>query len=114
MATKYVLSNLAGEGMSRERKGIGMGHKMKQVLIVLVFCLGMNASAQDKGVQSFVLDQTKPYVYLKFDHIGSRTPVRDGEGNTGIWLRVVNVEEVETQAGRILIGNGRGSSSAAR
>jgi hypothetical protein len=67
-----------------------MGCEMKQGLIVLFLCFGMNAVAQDKGAQSFVLDQTKPYVYLRFDHIGPRKPLRTGEDGTGIWLRVVN------------------------
>jgi len=29
-------------------------------------------------------------VYLKFDHVGPRKPHQDGEGNTGLWLKVVN------------------------
>jgi hypothetical protein len=50
----------------------------------------MNAFAQNGSVQDFIIDHSKPYVYLKFDHIGPRKPVQDGEGDTGIWLRVVN------------------------
>jgi len=46
--------------------------------------------AQENGPQTFVIDPLKPYVYLKFDHIGTRKPVRDGEGNSGLWLRIVN------------------------
>lgn len=39
---------------------------------------------------SFVLDGTKPYVYLQFDHIGPRKPLHEGEPSTGLWLRIVN------------------------
>jgi hypothetical protein len=63
---------------------------MKQLLVLLFLLLAANASAQNTSVQSFVLDQSKPFVYLKFDHIGPRKPLRNGEGNTGLWLRVVN------------------------
>jgi hypothetical protein len=63
---------------------------MKQLSVILFLLLGANVFAQNKSVQSFVLDQSKPYVYLKFDHIGPRKPLRNGEGNTGLWLRVVN------------------------
>jgi|GEM_PF-2455618 len=64
---------------------------MKQLWVVLLLlCLVTNVTAQDKSTQNFVLDQTKPYVYLKFDHIGPRKPLRAGESGTGLWLRVVN------------------------
>src|SRR5579862_4884628 len=63
---------------------------MKQILAVLFLLLGTNPSARGQSVQNFVLDQSKAYVYLKFDHIGPRKPLRSGEGNTGLWLRVVN------------------------
>ena len=38
----------------------------------------------------FVLNPAKPYVYIQFDHIGSRKPLRKGENDTGLWLRIVN------------------------
>jgi hypothetical protein len=63
---------------------------MRQLSAILFLLLGANALAQNNSVQGFVLDQSKPYVYLKFDHIGPRKPLRTGEGNTGLWLRVVN------------------------
>jgi hypothetical protein len=56
------------------------------------FCvlLAANVFAQNRGAQDFVIDQSNPYVYLKFDHIGPRKPVRTGEDNMGLWIRVVN------------------------
>ncbi|HEV3254025.1 MAG TPA: hypothetical protein VG033_06440 [Candidatus Acidoferrales bacterium] len=38
----------------------------------------------------FLIDQSKPYVYLEVDHIGPRKPLRDGEPSMGIWLRLKN------------------------
>jgi hypothetical protein len=40
--------------------------------------------------QEFVIDQTKPYVYIRFDHEGTRVPVLEGESTKGLWLRLVN------------------------
>jgi hypothetical protein len=39
---------------------------------------------------NFEIDDTKPFVYLKFDHLGSRKPVNDSESSKGLWLRLVN------------------------
>jgi hypothetical protein len=39
---------------------------------------------------SFVIDKSKPFVYLVFDHVGPRKPAQEGEGADGLWLRVVN------------------------
>ncbi len=39
---------------------------------------------------SFLLDQSKPYVYLEVDHIGAREPRNEEEPNIGIWLRLHN------------------------
>ena len=67
-----------------------MGHKMKRVSGLLFLILATNTFAQKESWQGFIIDQSKPYVYLKFDHIGPRKPVQNGEGNVGLWLRVVN------------------------
>jgi hypothetical protein len=53
------------------------------VLLVAVFAV------QEKRLD-FVIDSSKPYVYLKFDHVGSRTPLGEGENSEGLWLRIVN------------------------
>ena len=63
---------------------------MKRLSVCFLLLAVTNVFAQNGSVQDFVIDQSKPYVYLKFDHIGPRKPVQEGEGNTGIWLRVVN------------------------
>lgn len=42
------------------------------------------------GVDDFLLDPSRHYVYLKFDHVGKRDPLLPTENNKGLWLRLVN------------------------
>jgi hypothetical protein len=65
----------------------------------LIFALAMPfvASLGQTGVPrkaashgSFLVDQSKPYVYLEVDHIGAREPRNEEEPNNGIWLRLHN------------------------
>lgn len=63
---------------------------MKNLLFVFILLFGAGAFSQEMNPSDFVIDPLKPYVYLEFDHIGPRKPLQDGEGNTGLWLRVVN------------------------
>jgi hypothetical protein len=37
-----------------------------------------------------VLDESKPYVYLQFGHVGPRQPYQSSDGSAGLWIRVVN------------------------
>jgi hypothetical protein len=62
----------------------------KSLMIVILISLGLAALAQQTPSNEFIIDRTKPYVYIKFDHIGPRAPVQRGEVNVGLWLRVVN------------------------
>jgi len=39
---------------------------------------------------SFLIDPSKPYVYLKFDRVGDRQPLSQEEASKGLWLRLVN------------------------
>lgn len=64
---------------------------MRRTSVLLLFmALAMTASGQKESEANFVIDQSKPYVYLKFDHIGPRKPIQPGESDIGLWLRVVN------------------------
>jgi hypothetical protein len=67
------------------------------VLTLVSFCLSLNApiSAQaikegDQDYSRFLIDTTKPYVYLEVDHVGTRTPLRNDEPKSGIWLHLKN------------------------
>lgn len=67
-----------------------MPRKMKSLPFCFLSFAATSAVAQTASVRDFVIDESKPYAYLKFDHIGPRKPVQDGEGDIGIWLRAVN------------------------
>jgi hypothetical protein len=43
-----------------------------------------------KRTSSFVIDPSKPYVYLAFDHVGKREPFSQDEPDRGLWIRLVN------------------------
>jgi hypothetical protein len=61
-----------------------MARLLTLILVVSTSVLAQNAPSD------FVLDKSKPYAYLEFDHAGPRKPYQTGEGNAGLWLRVVN------------------------
>lgn len=63
---------------------------MRNLLFVFILLFGAGAYSQDQKQLDFVIDHSKPFVYLKFDHIGPRKPHQDGEIKTGLWLKVVN------------------------
>jgi hypothetical protein len=63
---------------------------MKKLAFVFILLFGASAFSQVLKPSDFVIDPSKPYVYLKFDHIGPRKPHQNGEIKTGIWLKVVN------------------------
>jgi len=63
---------------------------MKNFVFVLIMFFGANAFSQEHDSTKFVLDPSKPYVYLKFDHIGPRKSHPNGEDDAGLWLRLVN------------------------
>ena len=58
----------------------------------LVIFLGVIvlAALMQKLNPSFVIDDTKPYVYIDFERIGNRAPLSDDEPSEGLWLRLVN------------------------
>ena len=57
---------------------------------VLIFCAFAATALAQMSSKQFVIDESKPYVYLKFDHIGDRKPANDWESSKGLWLRLVN------------------------
>jgi hypothetical protein len=57
--------------------------------LAMLLSSGIAASAQISP-QNFKIDGSKPYAYIKFDHLGERKPVNDSESMKGLWLRLVN------------------------
>jgi hypothetical protein len=50
---------------------------------------GLLASAQVR-TRDFLIDPSKDYVYLEFDHLGSRERIGGDEVSQGLWIRLVN------------------------
>jgi hypothetical protein len=68
-----------------------MGRWNVVVGIILLAAVGTPLmQSQTPGKVRLSLDQTKPIVYIEFDHGGPREQVEDGEPAVGIWLRLVN------------------------
>jgi hypothetical protein len=67
---------------------------MKTFLLAPLLCIGLSpalscAEATPK-TRGFLIDPSKHYVYLKFDHVGDREPLSPDETTKGLWLRLVN------------------------
>src|SRR5580704_10916834 len=62
------------------------------LFLLPVFTLATAAlfSQTTKASKGFVIDENKPFVYVRFDHIGAGIPRDEDEPATRIWLRVVN------------------------
>ncbi len=57
--------------------------------VALVAILSCHA-AQPQAAPKLARDTTKPFVYIQFDHTGSRQPESSDEPSRGLWLRLVN------------------------
>ena len=58
---------------------------------ILFLTVAHAAFGQEKnGKYEFLIDPSKPYVYIRYDHIAPRKPVQAGEPSTGLWLGTVN------------------------
>lgn len=61
------------------------------MFIPLLGAAGSYVAAQTKDPHvPFLIEPNRPYVYLKFDHIGPGIPRDKREPETRIWLRIVN------------------------
>jgi hypothetical protein len=66
----------------------------KAIMMVYLFCILTSSavgSAQKYPQENpFVLDANRPFVYLKFDHVGKGVRRSDDEPALRVWLRFVN------------------------
>src|ERR1700730_11975372 len=58
--------------------------------LALILTVASTILAAQDMTQSFVIDTTKPYAYVKFDHVADRKPLSSNESPKGLWLRLVN------------------------
>jgi hypothetical protein len=56
-------------------------------LILTLLAAGAELPPKSTG---FVIDETRPYVYIRFDHAARRKPLSRDEVPEGLWLRLVN------------------------
>ena len=75
---------------------------MRQIVYVVlaILCFGPQGVAHTipqphhakrmRAPREFLIDRSKPYVYLEVVGIGPREPMRQGEPKVGIWLRLHN------------------------
>jgi hypothetical protein len=64
-------------------------------VFLVFFCVGAIPAQQaakkaPHRSSAFVLDSSKPFVYVEFLRVGKREPLREGEISEGVWLRIVN------------------------
>ena len=55
---------------------------------------------------NFVINQSAPWAYIKFDHLGERKPANDWESTKGLWLRLVNNCKLPIQISVLSPGTG--------
>jgi hypothetical protein len=67
---------------------------MKTFLLALFLCITLSTTpsgANDRpNTRGFLIDPSKHYVYIKFDHVAHREPLSPDETAKGLWLRLVN------------------------
>jgi len=68
-----------------------------RTILLLTLCLALSVSKAQQSTtknaaqgSDFLIDPSKPYVYLELDHVGPRKPLRASEPNTGLWLHLEN------------------------
>ena len=60
-------------------------------IAALLLLVTPRASGQGAGsATTFVIDPNRPFVYLRFDHMGPGIRRSEGEPSSRIWLRLVN------------------------
>jgi hypothetical protein len=68
-----------------------VGISLLTSVILVVSAVGQDqthATVRDDAL--FLINKSKPYLYVVVDHVGPRGPLRNGEPKTGLWLHLVN------------------------
>jgi hypothetical protein len=60
------------------------------LLPVIILATAALFSQTTKANKGFVIEENKPFVYVRFDHIGAGTQRDEDDPATRIWLRLVN------------------------
>jgi hypothetical protein len=66
-------------------------YRVFRILLPVLCVLGTPLLSQTTKTRSeFLIDVNRPFVYVKFDHIGTGAPTSEDEPNSRIWLRLTN------------------------
>lgn len=82
---------------------------MKMFILCAVSCglvLTVPRAAAQTKVTDFLIDTSKSYVYLKFDHLGGRKRLGGDEVDQGLWIRFVNNCRIPVILGTFSPGTG--------
>jgi hypothetical protein len=63
---------------------------LAMVLLCLFSSVWSQSGDQAPPVHGFVIDENRPYVYLRFDHAGKGVKFSEDEPTQRVWLRFVN------------------------
>jgi len=64
--------------------------QLKKLMMIFVLLFAISAFSQDLKPSDFIIDSSKPFVYLKFNHIGLVKPNPDSTAENYLWLKVIN------------------------
>lgn len=67
-----------------------MSRLVNRMVLAMILCSFAVIGVSQVTPKQFVIDNSKPYVYIAFDHMGKREPVENWESPNGLWLRLVN------------------------
>ncbi len=67
--------------------------KMLPLVLECIIAAAIAQAAQSINYR-MVIDTAKPYVYIRFDHLGERKPISEDEMACGLWLRMTNNSRV--------------------
>jgi hypothetical protein len=81
---------------------------MTRVSLILILLVAIGV--MQNNPTNFVLNPSSPFVYMKFDHVGPRKSLFEGEVSEGLWLRIVNNCRIPIEVNAF--GNPRGDPGA--
>ena len=70
--------------------GVSLKRTVRFAPAVLALLTLIPIARAQTSAKDFVVDQSAPWAYIKFDHLGDRKPANDWESTKGLWLRLIN------------------------
>lgn len=92
--------------MPSSQVGMHVNRALIAVAVLLLLSASIPFAMAQTPAKGFVIDQSVPWAYIKFDHLGERKPANDWESTKGLWLRLVNNCRVPIQISVLSPGTG--------